>query len=64
MEAWQERVIAELADLETRTKTLGAFIGNVWGLSTLPHEDQDLLRQQYRIMYTYCVILQQRIARF
>lgn len=64
MEPYQQRVLDEKAELETRAKALSAFIGTSEVFAGLPEEEQKLLREQCEVMWQYFEILEKRIALF
>ena len=62
-EAWQQRVIDELAELEDRREKLSIFrMGDLF--RSLDPKDQALLWTQGALMADYALILKMRIARF
>jgi hypothetical protein len=63
MEAFQQRVVEEQKELETRLIALSAFIGTDNFLK-LDAEDRDLLHLQHDAMDTLNDILVRRIHRF
>lgn len=65
MQPYQERVIAEQAELAYRLTKLSAFISKgVPAFEALDNEDQRLMRRQREVMLEYHEILGDRIARF
>ena len=63
MSPHEDRVLVERRDLGDKLDKLDAFIaGDVF--TTLPDEDQSLLKRQADAMRKYENILDQRIARF
>jgi hypothetical protein len=63
MEPFQERVIAEEAELSTKLNKLGEFIhGETF--AKLGPEDRQLLQEQDDHMRGYVAVLRKRIARF
>lgn len=64
MKPYQDRVVAELADLQDKTNKLINFIGHPEAFEALPVEDQVLLRLQAEYMRLYLSILRDRVARF
>ena len=64
MEAYQERVVQEQADLKEKITRLAKFVAQSPLFSTLPDEERQLLNQQLDIMGQYQWVLEQRIARF
>lgn len=64
MEAYQQRVLDEKAELETRAKALSAFIGTSEVFAGLPEAEQTLLRKQCEVMWQYFEILEKRIGLF
>ncbi len=63
MKPYQERVIAEYKDLQSKLIKLSAMIeGPAFG--TLKLRDQDLLKRQLKIMTDYERVLAQRIEEF
>lgn len=64
MEPYQQRVLDEKAELETRAKALSTFIGTSKIFAGLPETEQKLLREQCEVMWQYFEILEKRIALF
>lgn len=65
MEAWQERVVSERSELNTKLSALSAFISRQNpAFVSLSAEDQDILRRQRDAMLEYSDILAERIERF
>jgi crAss001_48 related protein len=64
MDAYQQRVIAECANLEAQTGKLAAFIGSNSIFKELSQEQQFLMRLQHTVMGMYCDILHERIKLF
>ena len=62
-EAWQQRVVDELAELEGRRKKLLAFTGTE-AFRSLDAIDRDLLWKQLGHMSEYAHILERRIDLF
>ncbi len=61
--AYQQRVIAEAKDLDTRRLALAEFIqGPVFG--TLDIGEQARLKLQFQMMTGYAIVLHDRIANF
>ena len=60
---WQQRVVAERAELVDRTDRLRVFIGSD-GFKRLSADDTSLLMRQFWAMRVYIEVLDQRIARF
>lgn len=63
MEAFQQRVVEEQKELETKLIALCAFIGTDI-FTKLNTEDQDLMHQQHDAMDAYNTVLVKRIHRF
>jgi hypothetical protein len=63
MEAYQERVVVEKAELDEKRRRLGFFIGSEV-FRSLPSEERNRLEQQAIAMTTYSNILGERIANF
>lgn len=61
MEAYQERVVDERADLDGKLQRLAAFGGGSMFV-TLPAEEQKRLRRQLAAMREYLTVLDERIA--
>ena len=59
----EERVLDELEELGGKLNKLSVFIKGD-GLTSLPDNEQDLLRSQYAAMTAYYKILVQRIGAF
>jgi len=64
MEAYQERVVQERADLAEKIVKLVTFIDTNPTFKTLADEDRLLMERQRRTMLEYRDILDDRIARF
>jgi hypothetical protein len=66
MQPHQQRVVAELKELTDKREKLGMFIAGAGTktFSTLPVDEQALLRRQYDIMVQYEGVLQERIDHF
>lgn len=62
MEAWQERVIQEAADLQTKCVKLGEFLNNI--PESVSTEQRILLAEQLGYMSLYLATLTKRIALF
>lgn len=63
MEAYQERVVAEKAELDKKLAKLNEFgKGDVF--PTLPEAEQERLKRQSKIMDDYSVVLGERIDAF
>lgn len=62
MEAWQERVIQEAADLQVKCMKLSEFINNF--PNSLSAEQRILLIEQLGFMSLYLATLTKRIALF
>lgn len=61
--AYQQRVIAEAVDLDTRRDALKAFIqGPVF--ATVDIAEQARLKLQFQMMTGYAIVLRDRIANF
>lgn len=63
MEAYQERVVEELAQTEDRLSKLEDFRRSVH-FNAIDREDQVLLNRQAQVMQGLVEILTERIARF
>ncbi len=62
---WQDRVIKEKAELDTKLVALSAFISRCDPrFEALPEEDKAILREQRGIMLEYSNVLESRILRF
>lgn len=61
--AYQQRVIAELAQLEEKLKALQKYTKTDQFL-LLQYKDRELLQEQCRVMSRYAAILDERIQRF
>ena len=64
MEAYQERVVAEKAELDERTTKLAQFVVNDERFKSIFIEEQVRLRQQLTLMELYSEVLGKRIAAF
>ncbi len=62
--AYQGRVVAEKAELDTKAKALSEFIGNSPIFPMLDAAEQERLREQNDVMWRYSEILGARIAAF
>lgn len=60
MEPYQERVVAEKAQLDQSIEKLEAFLSK----ATLSEEQMELLSRQYAAMQAYSAVLGERIATF
>ena len=63
MEAYQERVIAEMKDLDDKIGKLSAFM-KLDTFQGLEEEDRNLLTEQYEHMNQYYSVLRKRVERF
>jgi hypothetical protein len=63
MKPHQQRVVDELAELQTKTDKLGEFFSNAL-YKTLDPKEADRLTRQWRAMCEYASILRDRIAAF
>jgi Txe/YoeB family toxin of Txe-Axe toxin-antitoxin module len=63
MKDYQERVVQEKAELETKIRNLVQFIGGD-DFKGLPSPEKDRLANQLRVMQVYLYILGQRISFF
>ena len=61
MEAWQERIIQERAQLDERLAKLNEFMGSE-ALLKLSSDEQQRLRYQHHYMTRYSDILAERVA--
>ena len=61
---YQQRVIDERSALECKARDLSQFIGYSPIFEELDPIDQELLREQNDIMWSYYEILSKRIQRF
>lgn len=64
LESYQERVVAEKAELDERLGKLRAFIASDAFPALPEYQDMALLRQQAAAMQRYSDILARRIGRF
>jgi hypothetical protein len=60
----QRRVIGEKEELDKKANALSQFIGHNDTFTSLPETEQELLREQWEIMWQYSEILGKRIAGF
>ena len=63
MEAYQERVVAELEELTKKLVALGKFIGGKI-YNGLSEYEQNLLQQQVQHMQDYEAVLKKRVELF
>lgn len=63
MEAYQERVVREKADLDEKLESLQAFLNGIV-FETLGLDERIRLRQQLAAMGTYSYVLGERIKAF
>jgi len=63
MKDWQQRVVDEQKELDTKRQKLSDFISNPAN-ATMDRDEMNLLISQYRVMTSYSTILGTRIARF
>lgn len=60
---WEQRLRAELIDIEERTSKLDTFIAESDSFAKLEAYDRELLTRQYSAMARYLDILKQRVGR-
>lgn len=63
MQDYQQRVINEKIELDTRREKLGEF-KNTNQFIMLPWQDQELMNTQAHLMTAYSAVLGERIASF
>ena len=63
MEAYQQRVVDEHAELGTKIGRLLVFLGTS-KFHDLDHEEQERMQRQYIAMKTYSEVLAERLAAF
>jgi hypothetical protein len=63
MEAYQERVVQEKAELDAKREKLGAW-KNTAAFAALPWQEQERLNTQGHLMTAYSAVLGERIAAF
>lgn len=61
MSPWQERVIAEKAELDARIMTLHLFMSSPV-FDTIDGKQQDLMHQQRELMTRYSEVLARRLG--
>jgi hypothetical protein len=64
MQPYQLRVINEKEELDSKALALSSFIGESDIFETLDPEEQERLKEQNDIMWSYSEILGKRIAAF
>jgi hypothetical protein len=64
MEAFQQRVVDELNELQGRRRNLAIFVTSNPTYRELPLREQGLLTAQLRVMLDYESVLERRIALF
>jgi hypothetical protein len=64
LQPYQQRVVAERDELQTKINALGAFIASNLTFAMLPDEERSRLYRQHRHMTDYCAVLSERIAAF
>lgn len=64
MHPYQQRVIDEKTELDTKAKALSEFIGNSPIFETLDPAEQERLKEQNDVMWQYSEILGTRIVAF
>lgn len=64
LEPHQQRVVQEREDLHVKVKALNDFVAYSNKFLGLPHEEQELLREQNEVMWEYWEILGKRIDLF
>jgi hypothetical protein len=62
-ELYQERVVQELKELDSKIEKLTVFLGNIL-FPTLPKDEQARMRRQLNVMTEYQSILRERIKHF
>jgi hypothetical protein len=62
MKSYQERVVIERNELNTKIEALEVFIDSDNFKTLVSNKEQELLRYQYRSMVEYWAILNKRIA--
>jgi hypothetical protein len=61
---YQQRVVDEKAELDTKIEALALFIGTSPNWGAVPEAEQNRMRCQHTAMVTYSIILGERIAAF
>lgn len=64
MQAYQQRVIDEKNELQSKTEKLAAFLNDIEKVSKLDKIPIRLLHIQYHAMQVYLITLEQRIELF
>ena len=64
MEDYQQRVVDEKNELDTKAKALSEFIGNGVTFEAIDPEEQERMKLQNDIMWQYSEVLGARIAVF
>lgn len=64
LQPYQQRVVAELAELDDRIEKLSAFIVSSPVFNTLPRDERDRMTRQLRLMEELSQVLASRIAHF
>ena len=64
MEDYQQRVVDEKNELDTKAKALSEFIGDSDVFETIAPDEQERMKLQSDIMWQYSEILGARIAAF
>lgn len=64
LQPFQQRVVDEKAELDTKIKSLATFIENNSWFGSLPEVERMAMYAQRRVMVEYSIILGERIARF
>jgi len=62
--SYQQRVIDEKAELDAKAKALSEFIGLSPLFDSIDKDEQERLKLQNDVMWTYSTILGERIAAF
>lgn len=61
---YQQRVIDEKTELDSRLEKLSSFIGTSPNWAVVPPNEQERMKKQCAIMHSYSMILGDRIAAF
>ena len=61
---YQQRVVDEKAELDTKAKALSNFIGLNPAFESIDPEEQERMKEQCEIMWEYSEVLGKRIAAF
>jgi hypothetical protein len=64
LQPYQQRVVEEKAELDTKAHALSLFIGHSPLFETLDSAEQERLKEQNDVMWQYSEILGARIAAF